>query len=248
MGLAHAHLKILQRLSGTGQTLYAPFEPDGIPVRFNPNEYTLSRNVNYADVTIPGLETSVVQFTRGETQTLALELFLDRSDRVAYETPTTPAVPGSQGSTPVGGGTSASATFHGIEAELQLLRLLVTIDSGIHAPPVVQFDWANLHFPGVVASYTEKFQMFDEAGHALRARVTLLLKKYTPPLLQARAASTESPDRTKTRVVREGERLDVIAVEEYGDAIHWPTIAYANRITRPRVLTPGSVLVIPPLV
>ncbi len=246
MGLEHATIKIVQTLAGTGQTLYAPYASNGIPVRFNPNEYSLVRNMNYADVTIPGLDTSVVQFVRGETQTLALELFLDRSDRVGYTTPAA-AGPGGSGATPPGGGMPSSTPFAGIDTELQLLRLMVTIDSGLHAPPVIEFHWGKLTFRGVVASYTEKFQMFDEAGNALRARVTLSLKKYSPPLLQARATSPESPDRTKTRVVREGERIDVIAVEEYGDAAHWPVIARANQLARPRVLSPGSVLLIPPL-
>src|SRR5690606_15780061 len=114
------------------------------------------------------------------------------------------------------------------------------IDSGLHAPPVVEFNWGKLSFRGVVSSYQERFQLFDESGQALRARVTLTLKKYKPPELQARALARESPDRTKVRVVREGERLDTIAAEEYGDPIHWREIARANRLARPRVLTPGT--------
>jgi nucleoid-associated protein YgaU len=247
VALQHAKLKIVQALSGPGQTLYAPYQAEGIPVRFNPAEYTLARNQSYADVNIPGLETTIVQFVRGETQTLGIEIYLDRSDRVAYVTPAAPEVPGAQGATPPGGGVPSTAPFEGIDAELQLLRLLVAIDSGLHAPPVVEFIWGKLTFRGVVTQYSERFQMFDEAGNALRARVTLSLKKYMPPILQARSISTESPDRTKTRVVREGERLDVIAVEEYGDAAHWPAIAHANNLARPRVLAPGTVLVIPPL-
>lgn len=248
MGLQYARLKIVQALTGPGQALYAAHHSEGgIRVQFNPAEYTLTRNQSYADVNIPGLETTLVQFVRGETQTLGLELYLDRSDRVAYAPPGAPAAPGAEGATPPGGGVPSTTTFDGLETDLQLLRLLVAIDSGLHAPPVVEFTWGRLTFRGVVTQYSERFQMFDEAGNVLRARVTLSLKKYMPPILQARSISTESPDRTKTRVVREGERLDVIAVEEYGDAAHWPAIAHANRLARPRVLVPGTVLVIPPL-
>ena len=247
MGLQPAKIKIVQTLSAPGQQLYAPFMPDGIPVRFNPSEYTLASNVNYADVNIPGLATSVVQFVRGETQTLSLELYLDRSDRVAYTQPAAAPSPTGQGAAATGGGTAPTAQFDGIDTELKLLRLMVTIDPGLHAPPVVEFTWGKLSFRGVVASYSERFTMFDEAGNALRARVTLMLKKYAPPVLQARATPRESPDRTKTRTVREGERIDVIAAEEYGDASQWPAIARANNLARPRMLVPGSLLVIPPL-
>ncbi|MEO8550436.1 MAG: LysM peptidoglycan-binding domain-containing protein, partial [Kofleriaceae bacterium] len=192
------------------------------------------------------LATPIVQFVRGESQTLSLELYLDRSDRVAYTTPSAAPGPAAQGAAAISG-VAGTATFDGIDAELQLLRLLVTIDASLHAPPVIEFAWGKLTFRGVVGSYSEKFTMFDEAGNALRARVTMSLKRYAPPQLQARSTPRESPDRTKTRTVKEGDRLDAIAAEEYGDAAYWPTIARANNLSRPRILVPGMLLVIPPL-
>jgi nucleoid-associated protein YgaU len=223
-----------------------PGAPTEINVKFNPSEYSLVRNMNYAETPIPGLANPVIQFVRGETQTLSLELYLDGSDRVPDIAGTTAATAAAT-STSAGGSTSPTAVYRGIEADLALLRLMVMIDASLHAPPIVEFAWGNLAFRGVVANYTEKFQMLDENGYALRARVTLSLKRYEPPLLQSRALSRQSPDRTKTRVVREGERLDAIAVDEYGDAGRWPVIAAANKLARPRVLVPGTVLLIPPL-
>lgn len=238
MGLARARIEFVTRL-GAGL-------PEHIDVKFNPTEYSLVRNMNYADVAIPGLASPLVQFVRGETQTLSLELYLDNSDRL-HDAERIASATASQGSTTAGGSSTQTPTYKGVEAELALLRLLVTIDSGLHAPPVVAFKWGNLEFRGVVATFSEKFQMFDENGYALRARVTLSLKRYETPRIQARQLSLESPDRTKTRVVREGERIDVIALEEYGDSAHWRTIASANRLARPRVLQTGTVLIIPPL-
>ena len=56
-----------------------------------------------------------------------------------------------------------------------------------------------------------------------------------------------SPDRTKTRTVRAGDRYDLIAAEEYGDAAYWRVLAAANGDERPRLLAPGTVISIPPL-
>ena len=202
-----------------------------VEVKFNPSEYSISRNMSYAEVQVPGLETPLLQFVRGEAQTLSLELFLDASDR---RSPGKLAAPSTEDP-------------KGIENDLKELRDLVKIDSDLHAPPVVEFKWGTEAFQGVITNFTEKFVMFDNAGNALRARITLQLKRYTPADIQLKDLKKESPDRTKTHVVREGERIDMISAAHYGDASFWPAIARANRLARPRILTAGMLLVIPPL-
>lgn len=195
-----------------------PEPPEGIPVMFNPTEYSISRRVNYAEIQVPGLQVPLLQFVRGESQTLQVELFLDGTD----------------GRESVG-------------EHLAHLRNFVTIDSHLHAPPVCEFSWGEITFQGVVTDLQERFALFKEDGDVLRARVTMTLKSYTPVEIQAREANRQSPDRTKTHVVVEGERLDLIAADEYGDASFWPVIAKANEIPRPRLLSPGTILTIPPL-
>ena len=48
-----------------------------IPVQFNPQEYSHSRDINYAQAAIPGLSGPILQFVNGNLQTLEMELFLD---------------------------------------------------------------------------------------------------------------------------------------------------------------------------
>ena len=50
---------------------------DEIPVMFNPEEYTVNRDINYAQAAVPGLSAPVLQFVSGNMQTLEMELFLD---------------------------------------------------------------------------------------------------------------------------------------------------------------------------
>lgn len=206
---------------------------DSVEVKFNPTEYSISRNMSYAEVQIPGLSTPLLQFVRGEAQTLSLELFLDASDRLAAGK----KIP------------QDSQSPLGIENDLKRLQTLVTIDHELHAPPVVEFAWGPQpqHFQGVITNYTEKFVMFDQQGNALRARVTLQLKKYEAPAVQLKELDKHSPDRTKTHVVVEGERIDTIAAEKYGDPAQWPAIARANNLARPRILAAGTLLIIPAL-
>lgn len=189
-----------------------------IAVLFNPSEYSITRNLSYAEIAIPGLQMPLLQFVRGETQTLEVELFLDRSE-----------------------------AREDVADDLEALRALARIDSELHAPPLVRFSWSQTEFIGVIASFRERFQLFDETGAVQRARVTLTLKRFQAPDAQWQEIGYQSPDRTKTWVVRAGDRLDQIASREYGDPARWSVIAEANGIERLKSLTPGAVLTIPPL-
>jgi nucleoid-associated protein YgaU len=81
----------------------------------------------------------------------------------------------------------------------------------------------------------------------LRARITLSLKSYEAVDEQLRELKKESPDRTRVRVVREGETLSAIAAEVYGDSRLWRVLAEANAIDRPRFVPAGTALYVPAL-
>ena len=50
---------------------------DRIEVQFNPEEYTLNRENNFAQAAVPGLSGPLLQFVHGNLKTLEMELFLD---------------------------------------------------------------------------------------------------------------------------------------------------------------------------
>jgi len=193
----------------------APERP-AVEVLFNPSEYGIDRGANYAEMAVPGLQLPLLQFVRGESQTLNLELFLDCSD-----------------------------TRTSVEAKLRDLRSFVEVHESLHSPPVCAFVWGELVFEGVVSSLRERFTLFAEDGKAQRARVTLTLKSYKAAEVQLRETPRSSPDRTRLHVVRAGDTLAGIAHMAYGDPRQWRHIADANEIERPRFLTPGRALRIP---
>ncbi|MBJ3764439.1 hypothetical protein ILP92_17015 [Maribius pontilimi] len=210
----------LQNISQDGQ--------DPVTVMYNPKELIVTSNMLYPDISVPGLSVPLTQFVRGEPRTLEAELFLDRSN-----------------------------TGESLNDDLDALRAFVRINGELHAPPVCRFAWgdADLNlaegdekfFDGVVTEFKEKFQMFDEAGKVLRARVTVKLKEYVPADLQYTRINPQSPDRTKVRTVRAGDRYDLIAAEEYGDPALWRVLAAHNGDGRPRLLAPGTTIEIPSL-
>ena len=50
--------------------------PVPIPVMFNPPEYRIQKTNQFAEVGIPGLGSSLLQFVKGSSETLSMELFL----------------------------------------------------------------------------------------------------------------------------------------------------------------------------
>lgn len=227
---------------------------DPIEVMFNPTDYSITRNMSYAEVPIPGLAMPLLQFVRGESQVLSIELFLDSSDRKGTGI-SIPSIPpalelGSPHASPELVPTDKwkqLARSPHAEHRLMALRRLAQIDAELHAPPVIELAWTQVRFRGVITGFTEKFSMFDATGNIVRARVQLQIKSWNNPDSLFQEPPRQSPDRTKTRVVRAGERLDLIAAEEYGDPARWTVIAKANDITRPRILLPGTLLVVPPI-
>ena len=51
-----------------------------IPLRFNPSEYQLQKTNEFAEIGIPGLEAPPLQFIRGGSEKLTVDVLLDTSD------------------------------------------------------------------------------------------------------------------------------------------------------------------------
>ena len=190
-----------------------------IPLRFNPTEYQLQKANNFAEIAIPGLETPPIQYIRGGSEKLSLEVLLDTSD-----------------------------TLDNVRDKyVTKLTDLMRIKSKLHAPPIVKFIWDKDVFRGVVDNLTVTYVMFSPEGIPLRAQVGLSLTAYRPVEVQVADTKKDSPDTEKSLVVRRGDRLDGIAAAVYQDPARWRDIARANGIRDPRQLKPGQVLLLPRL-
>jgi nucleoid-associated protein YgaU len=204
-----------------------PNLPPVIPVMFNPPEYTIAKGAQFAEIAIPGIDAPILQFIRGQTRTLALELFFD-------------------GTRAGSSGTRAGDVRVLLEPVAQLGR----IQPNTHAPPRIRFIWGvGLSFRGVVDNVSQKFTLFSPAGIPVRATLTLSIKEYRTLEEQLKDLNLQSADHTKRRVVKRGDTLSRIAFEEYGDASKWRPIADRNAelIPDPRRLVPGVTLLIPAL-
>lgn len=199
-------------------TKLQPSSEEKILVMFNPEEYTLSKEINYARVGVPGLNSPVLQFVHGNLQTLEMELFLD-----TYEAKTDVRLRTSQ------------------------ITNLLTSDPQTHAPPVLLFTWSSLSFVCVLGKVTQRFVMFLPDGTPVRARMQVTFNEFADPVLQAMAQKNETADYTKLHVVSEGETLSAIAGRMYDNPQLWRPIAIVNGLDNPRAIGVGRQLVVPSL-
>jgi len=198
-----------------------------VGVQFNPEEYTLNRDVNYAQAAIPGLSAPLLQFAHGNMQTLDLELLID-----SHEAHT------------AGGGNAAGGDVR------QLVRRvtdLMNIDPATHAPPVLLFTWGSLSFTCVLAKANQKFTMFRPDGVPVRAKVSVTFNEFRNGDLEAKEVKRETADYSKMHVVVQGETLSGIAAQVYANAATWRPIAILNGIDDPTSLDVGRHLLVPQL-
>jgi nucleoid-associated protein YgaU len=194
--------------------------------QFNPSELKVSKGVNWAaGKTPPARNAPDLKFGGGKSATFDLKFTFDTSQ---------------------GGFTRDVRTY--TQELLKLVMVHGPIDDR-DPPPCVQFQWGKLAlFRAVVTDVTITYTLFDPDGTPVRADATVNLTQQDDsddfPGLTNPTTRTEA---RKTHLVRVGERLDVIAYQEYGSAAHWRHLAEANGLADPRALTPGQILIIPPL-
>jgi hypothetical protein len=213
-------------------------EIEFIDVQYNPAELTFSKAVQVAEVAIPGLDAPLVQYVRGQAETLTVDLFFDTTEE--------------------GTGPNARSVTEHTDRIYQLLK----IEPATHAPPVCAFQW-NTKFPGsdvsekignqrrndfqcVIESIRQRFTMFSPEGVPLRAVLTVTMREYRTLDEQLAQPPRESADRTTSHVVRRGDTLGAIAARHYRRGDAWRDIAAANGIEDPRRLEPGVFLHLPP--
>ena len=204
-----------------------PSLPPIIHVQFNPSEYTLTKGAQIAEIAIPGIDAPVLQFVRGQTQTLALELFFDTTQLGMGEDQVTD-----------------------VRTLTEPVFQLVKIQAKTHAPPRLRFSWGQgLSFRAIVDNIQQKFTLFNPAGIPLRAILTVNFKEYQTLEEQLQRLNLQSADHSKKHLLKRGETLALIAYQEYGDSTEWRRIFEDPRnvdlIPDPRRLRPGTEIVIP---
>lgn len=200
---------------------------ESFKVMFNPNTYSISKNLIWRGTTNRQINAPTLEFGGGDGRTLSLELFYDVTEPVN------------------------DVLIDDVRKETNKMVALTRIQRDLDRPPVIQITWGNqsvdrfdFPFVCVVAQLTQRFTLFRADGKPVRATLTVSFKEFCDVVKDKKETDPEFT----TRLVKRGDTLSNIAAEVYGDAALWRLIAEANRLDDPRALEVGSRLGLPKLI
>jgi len=199
---------------------------------FNPYEYTLSKQNRYGQDSTKGRNIPHIVFQQGGVQSLKLKLFFDT----------------------YGEGDSTGMAEDVRDYTVPLWKMMMIDESktnqetGKGEPPHCIFRWGRFEFEAVITGMTQKITLFANDGTPVRTVVDITFQQIVDEAEHERQNPTSGGGvAPKTRILYAGDRLDLIAWEEYGDSTKWRPIAAANGILDPLHLPIGQVISVPPL-
>jgi nucleoid-associated protein YgaU len=206
-------------LPGNGEGKQGDAE-SAIDVCFNPKEYALDKQVGW-DAETAFSDAPNPEFKQPSPMTLSVTLQFDSyEERVSVR----------------------DKWVRQIE-KLTLMKKPLNKDSSAqdkkdNRPPTILFVWGRFVFKGVIESLSQKYTMFLSDGTPVRAECALKIRNVLDQHVDAGTDQSFKKDTSqgRTYTVKDGDRLDLIAARELGDAGRWSEIAAYNDITDPAKL------------
>ncbi|MGD9932227.1 MAG: LysM peptidoglycan-binding domain-containing protein [Dehalococcoidia bacterium] len=194
-----------------------------IDLQFNPTEYTMKKTNNFVAKKNNNANTGEIEFNGGNPIELSMKLFFDTS-------------------------------FTGDDVQKKYTSKLwsltmVTDPSKKSPPPRCRFHWGSKKSIDVyVTSISEQVKLFLPSGVPVRAVVDISLKQQKDDKIYPFQNPTSGGyEGYRTHVVRRGDTIDKIVATEYGNTKHWRDIAILNNVDDPRLIPPGTKLLLPRL-
>ena len=224
-------------------------ETELVKCQFNPTEYTIKKTNKWTVKPKKGRDIGKSDFGGGQPATLKMKLFFDTSDggtlmneRINKKQIYSEAI-------------NKNEDHQDVRKQTEKLWKMMMVDEeNINKktkkgePPQVLFQWGKGHFfTAVIKSISQKFTMFLSDGVPIRAELDVVFQQYKDETIFAPQNPTSLSESRKIWVVTEGQSLDWIAYQEYGDPAQWRYIAETNDLANPQHLHAGQVLKLLPL-
>lgn len=224
MTLAKLKISKVTKNDSTGDMSVSQSSSDVFTCQFNPENFKLAKKNKWVPGTTTGQDTSALVFSGGQPQSMSIVLTFD-----------------------------STHTGDPVMDQYSTLRKLSRVDTStrnrttaLGSPSWVMVQWGSyMGFVAVIEGLDEEYTFFKPDGTPLRAKVTISLRQVADETAVSAQNPTSRSEPRRTWVVQEGQRLDWIAYQEYGDTGAWRLIADENGIDDPFNLRAGQVLRLP---
>lgn len=191
---------------------------------FNPDKLVFSKSANWAQQDPKESNSPGLHFTNANPRTLKLDLIFDTFD------------PDPE---------NAKNKDHDVrEVYTDNILNLITVKKDEPRPPVCRLIWgsAGYFFQGVLQQLEQTFTLFTENGTPVRAKLSCSFMEWW---VDYEKLNKQVAIFSKTYVVKSGDTLSSIAAQTCNNPKEWRSIAVKNGIDNPRVLKPGTPLLLP---
>lgn len=188
----------------------------------NPNEITLSYEMEYDAAQGSGTTNSRMNFKKMKPGDLALTFFID--------------------------GTGANGHRIDVQQKIEEFQTVTGYNGDIHRPNYLKVTWGTLQVKRcVLKSASIAYKLFQPDGVPLRAVVTANFSDNSDDQTRVAIAQDQSPDLTHLRTLKAGDQLPLLCDQIYGDPRLYLRVAQANGIDDFRDIPPGTQIFFPPL-
>ncbi len=188
----------------------------------NPNEITLSYEMEYDSAQGSGTNNSRMEFKKMKPGDMSLTFFID--------------------------GTGASGELIDVMQKVEQFQTVTGYNGNIHRTSYLKVAWGTLQVKRcVLKSASIAYKLFKPSGIPLRAVITAGFTDNSDDKTRQAMAQDQSPDLTHVRMVKAGDNLPAMCGQIYGDPSYYLEVARANRIDDFRSLIPGTRVFFPPL-
>ncbi len=193
---------------------------------FNPTEYSISKTNDYSPGNKVAKDTPETKFQQGHPVELSLTIWFDTYND-GYDA-------------------------EDVRKYTDPLYKLMEVDPAKHAPPIMEFWWADtMILRGVITSLRQKFTLFKHDGTPVRTSVDLSIKQKVKDdgstdddsFSLATAAGKPWPQKVVTKTA--DASLWSIAAKVTGNPDFWKNIAEASNIEDPLKIKNGTSIQVP---
>ncbi len=212
-------------------------------VQFNPEKYNSKQTVTFCEGQAMGSTGADLKFNRIDGEEVNFEFLFDGSGIV----PPAQFIDGSKRDL-ASELADMLAIPDAVGIEVELFRsYLMGYQSDTHQTAYLKLIWGGYNLNCRLKSMDIEYLNFRRDGRPLRARVKCTFKGTVDYLFMVSLQKKESPDVTHERMIKQSDKITLLAEEIYKKNHYYIDVAKANQLLSFRKIDTGQKLFFPPL-